>query len=520
MFPASLRSWGRSAAALLALSALAPGQTPPPAPAPIPVGINLRPITAYDRSWAFADVMKMSTEWVYEDATTKPHTKPLKGGTPVASDDVLLLDREGWPLPAHGRAVFCEFFVGMRGRIPAGEYVCTWKGKGKLEFRGHVGILSQGPGRLVAKVDGVNGGQPGIRISGVDLGDPIRDIHVWMPGLEASCHYFHPIFLERMQPFSVVRFYPWMKVYSSSGRWGKRSTLATARQGNPEGVALEYMVELCNELRSDPWFCIPHTADDEYVRRFATLVRDSLHHGARVYVEFSNETWNTDFVAGKHYRDLARSRGVPAMEVVAERAAQVFDIWHEVFGREAGRVVRVAGVQLHNPGIATALCRALEGEFDALAVGAYFGARADRDDVDATSTADQLLAAASANLDAVVLPRIVEHKNLADTYSIELGRHIALLTYEGGQSIVARSPGGGLGVDATLACQERPEMFDLYRRLIDGSQARGVELFVGYDFCGPRSSSDTYSVLEHIQQPLTGAAKYRALIQGWESRGQ
>jgi len=483
--------------------------------------MNLRAITAYDRAWAFADAMKMATDWAYEDVVSKPRVKRTGGaGKPVATADILLKSPEGWPLPAAGRAVYCQFFIGMRGRIPAGEYVCTWKGKGTLELKGHVGIVSQAPGRMVVMVDGINGGQPGIRLTNVDLSDPIRDIHVWLPGLEDSCHYFHPAFLEKLRPFSVLRFYPWMKVYSCSGRWANRTTLTSARQGSPEGVALEYMVELCNELRADPWFCIPHVADDDYVRRFATLVRDSLHHGAKVYVEFSNETWNTDFVAGKFYREQARKRGVAAMDLVAERAAQVFDIWQEVFGRQADRVVRVAGVQLHNPGIANALCRALNGKFDALAVGAYFAVRADRDPVDANSTMAELLAAASANLDNAVLPRIQDHRNLADSLSATLGRHIALMTYEAGQSIVARSPGGGLGVDASLACQESPEMFDLYRRLIEGAQARGVELFVAYDFCGPRSSSDTFSVLEYMQQPVASAAKYRALIQGWESRGQ
>lgn len=525
MFPVVPSSWSRLArAALLALFVGAPvrSQAPPTQPpAPVPIGMNLRAITAYDRAWAFADAMKMTTEWAYEDVVSKPHVKRRAGsGKPITPADVLLLSKDGWPLPAGGRAVSCEFFIGMRGRVPAGEYVCTWKGKGTLELKGHVGILSQAPGRIVAMLDGVNGGQPGIRLSNVDLSDPIRDIHVWMPGLEDSCHYFHPAFLEKLRPFSVLRFYPWMKVYSSSGRWSKRTTLASARQGNPEGVAVEYMVELCNELRADPWFCIPHQADDDYVRRFATLVRDSLHHRAKVYVEFSNETWNTDFVAGKYYREEALRRGVAAMELVGARAGQVFDIWHEVFGSQAGRVVRVAGVQLHNPGIATALCRALNGRVDALAVGAYFAVRADRDPVDADSTTAELLAAASANLDNMVLPRITDHKNIADALSATLGRHIALMTYEAGQSIVARSQGGGLGFDATIACQESPEMFDLYRRLIEGGQARGLELLVAYDFCGPRGRSDTFSVLEYLQQPVSSAAKYRALIQGWESRGQ
>jgi hypothetical protein len=376
-------------------------------------------------------------------------------------------------------------------------------------------------GQRHARIHGPRGHrQPGLRLTDTDPSDPIRDIHVWLPGLEDSCHAFHPVFLERLRPFSVLRFYPWMRVYTASGRWNRRATLNTARAGTAEGVALEHMLDLCNELRADPWFCIPHVADDDYVRNFATLVRDSLHHDAKIYVEFSNETWNTDFPAGQWARDTGRARGVAAMQVVGERAAQVFDIWHEVFGKDKRRIVRVAGVQLHNPGIATALCRALGGRFDALAVGAYFGARADRDPVTLDSTAAELMAVARANLANAVLPRISEHKALADQYSTELGRPIALLTYEGGQSIVARSSGGGLGLEATLECQRMPEMFEAYRALIEGAQARGVELFVGYDFAGPRSAFDTYSVLEHIQEPLSAAIKYRALVQGWESRGQ
>jgi hypothetical protein len=63
-------------------------------------------------------------------------------------------------------------------------------------------------------------------------------------------------------------------------------------------------------------------------------------------------------------------------------------------------------------------------------------------------------------------------------------------------------------------------MYAAYRELIDGAQARGLELFIGYDFVGSRGAFDTFSVLEYLQEPLDSAVKYKALIQGWESRGQ
>jgi hypothetical protein len=61
-------------------------------------------------------------------------------------------------------------------------------------------------------------------------------------------------------------------------------------------------------------------------------------------------------------------------------------------------------------------------------------------------------------------------------------------------------------------------MFDAYRALIEGGQARGLELLVGYDFVGQRGTADTFSVLEYLDEPLESAVKYRALIQGWENR--
>jgi hypothetical protein len=522
MFPALPRPRPRRALAFLLAFLLAPralAQTPPDAPPPIPVGMNLRPITPFDRAWVFSDAMKLASEWRYADGSQVPRARTRTGGR-AAPHDIVPLDANGWPRPTLNRSVMADFFVTMRGLVPVGEYVVTWKGKGTLALSGHVGILSQGPNRIVAQVNGTNGGQPGITLSNIDLTDPIRDIRIWLPGLEETCHSFQPDFLERLRPFSVLRFYPWMRVYTSSGRWSQRTTPADMRQSSGEGVALEYMVELCNELQADPWFCIPHVADDDYVRRFATLVRDSLHHAARIYVEFSNETWNTDFLAGQWAREQGQARGLPAMAVVAERAAQVFDLWHEVFGARKDRIVRVAGVQLHNPGIATILCRHLNGKFDALAVGAYFGCRADRDPVGRDSTAAELMSASRANLDSQTLPRISDHKALCDQYSTQLGRHIPLLTYEGGQSIVPRSPGGGLDLDAAIAVQNMPEMYAAYRALIEGAQARGVELFVGYDFVGGRTAFDTFSVLESMYQPLDQAPKYRALIEGWESRGQ
>lgn len=52
---------------------------------------------------------------------------------------------------------------------------------------------------------------------------------------------------------------------------------------------MEAMLDLANRLDADPWFCIPHLADDDFVRRFAELVKQRLEPERSVYVEYSNE---------------------------------------------------------------------------------------------------------------------------------------------------------------------------------------------------------------------------------------
>ena len=501
---------GLCAAPLLAQEPLAE----PPA---IPIGMNLKPVSASDRAWVFADAMKAATAWRYEgDGSEHRRDVPGRGAAAAGDDERVPLSADGWPLPASGRSVSCRLFVDMCGRFPRGPYVCAWKGSGAPEFGGSARVVSSADHRLVIDVDPSLGAIE-VRIDAFDPEDPLREIRLWPSGLEDASSSFHPRFLERLRPFSVLRFYPWMRIYTSSGRWDRRSSPATARQSNAEGVAVEYMVELCNELGADPWFCIPHTADEEYVRRFAELVRDSLRPGARVWVEFSNELWNGDLVSGRWASQEARRLGVSATEVTADAAREVFRAWREVFAEDAGRVVRVAGAQLHDPGVAQALCRRLDGEFDAIAVGAYFGVRADRDEVDVDSTAAELMEAARSNLDRVLL-RIAEHKAIADRFSEELGRHVALVAYEGGPSIVARSPGGALDPRATIQCQNLPALYDAYRVLLEEGARRGLELFVAYDFVGERTSSDTFSHLQTLDEPIEDAPKYRALIEGWEAR--
>src|SRR5690606_30558082 len=80
------------------------------------------------------------------------------------------------------------------------------------------------------------------------------------------------------------------------------------------GGPFEHCVEYCNETGKDLWICVPHKADDDFITKLAQLVRygsdgnlpytsgdwndpSKVHKGLnpelKVYVEYSNEVWNT-----------------------------------------------------------------------------------------------------------------------------------------------------------------------------------------------------------------------------------
>jgi len=68
--------------------------------------------------------------------------------------------------------------------------------------------------------------------------------------------------------------------------WSNRTTPESSHQTH--SVAVEHMVELANTVGANPWFCIPHMVDDDYVRRFATVVHASLRPDVKV------GSWNVD----------------------------------------------------------------------------------------------------------------------------------------------------------------------------------------------------------------------------------
>src|SRR5262249_32321053 len=132
------------------------------------------------------------------------------------------------------------------GHYPAGAYTATYEGKGKVEMRRYDvrKVRKEDPGRIEAEVVPGDGGIE-LSITESDPRDPVRNVHVWMPGFEKARSPFHPLFLERLQPFGVVRFMDWQRTNNSPLRsWDRRARLTDARYSTDAGVPVELMVDL------------------------------------------------------------------------------------------------------------------------------------------------------------------------------------------------------------------------------------------------------------------------------------
>lgn len=231
-----------------------------------------------------------------------------------------------------------------------------------------------------------------IDIHAGDPADPIRDIVVVqernLAAREAGA-IFDPLWLSRLRGTRLIRFMDWSMT--------SESTLATtADRPRPadytwtrNGVPVEVQVALANALGADPWFNIPHLADDDLIRACATIVRDRLDPGLVAHVELSDEVWNRQFAQAHRAerRGLARWGGPGRLhEYYALRATGMGRIWAEVCGEAADeRLVRVLATQTGWHGIEEAILNApswaAEGdpacappgqEADACAITGYF----------------------------------------------------------------------------------------------------------------------------------------------------
>jgi hypothetical protein len=484
------------------------------------LGINLAGPADWNTELPFVDAFRLSRAWISQ-----------RRGEGWGKGPKLDLDERGW-VRRLDSGCFAEtpLCTIEGGHYPSGEWTVLWEGEGKLELsRGKV--ISSGAGRLVVDIDSRQGGFF-LRLLETSPANPVCNLRVLMPGFtdaDARANPWHPRFLARWRGVTCLRFMDLQETNNSKQRrWSDRPRPDDATF-TVSGVPVELLCDLANRLAADPWFCLPHEADDDYVREFARLAKSKLAPARKIYVEYSNEVWNSQFRQHHHAGERGRALGLAekpwdaAWRYTAQRSGEIFRIWEEVFGGR-DRLVRVLATQAGNSYVAGQILgwQGAAKRADALAIAPYLSMNlpVQGEKLTAAEVAgwpvERVLDHATTNALPQSLRWMRKHQELARRHGLKL------VCYEAGQHFVG--VGGGENNEALTrllhAANAHPRMKELYRRYYAGWEEAGGDLLCHFSSVSQWSKWGSWGLLQFADDDPRRSPKFMATLEWANQLGQ
>ena len=349
-----------------------------------------------------------------------------------------------------------------------------------------------------------------LSITRTDPSNPVRKVDCREASASPTA-LFDPAFVQEVSKYKVARFMKWQEVEANkSVTWATRARASGELLRGPDGVPLEIMVALANQSNIDPWFAMPWNADEEYVRNFATYVRDNLSPGRKVYVEMSNEVWNMFYPVATQARNEGVAAGLSADPFVAQlfrysqKTAWALKIWTDVFAAEPDRLVRVTAGMNQSAWVNGMILKYGDTAVytDAFATAPYFGDGL-LNGTNATATiadTDQLFSQLSTKL-ATTISETKANADLVRSY----GKRF--ITYEGGQHIVSSTNVTMVGV-----LNRDPRMGQLYTQFLTQWQQQFGDLNTLFADAAFITQYGAWGLQEYPGQPASNAPKYAAVM--------
>lgn len=502
------------------------------------VGMNTNEVGAIDASLPFVDLFRAAAPF-------------RENVLHLAAQDKVVYDANGWPSQLNGTQVGTTFLNEIpAGALPDGDYTVLYDGEGELAYRYDAVLLQHQAGRDTIRLNAGNNGRMdasllivqsnpanylrNIRIlpsGGICRNNPLQRVNnaaecgrgQYLPFVDYyAMIVFNPDYLNFMKDFRAMRFMPMSGITRNPlQHWTQRPRMAQATWGGgygSRGAPLEIMVALANRLHKDAWFNIPHAADDDYVRQFATYVRDNLDPDLKIYLEYSNEVWNPTFTHAEYTQQqgialgLSRDAVEAGQRFYSRRAREVFRAWEAIFGGRE-RLVRVIGGWDTHPDFAQTVL-AYENTYrdvDALAIAPYFSGKIqDLRQAHSVDEVFQQLTDPHVNRSLPdVLQKVRAHVELARQFGVDL------IAYEAGQGLVdwesrkSDQPPNPL----FFAANRDPRMGQLYRAFLDGWEQAGGKLLMLFSAPRPCQWYGCWGLKEHIRQADADAPKFMAVSQ-------
>ncbi|HVW24396.1 MAG TPA: hypothetical protein VHC69_03460 [Polyangiaceae bacterium] len=303
---------------------------------------------------------------------------------------------------------------------------------------------------------------------------------------------WNPQFLKDLAPYHVLRFMDWNQTNDSNNPqavWDTRKQ-KTAAQNEP--VAFEWQMDLCNRTKKDYWLNVPHEASADYWTKLATLVHDNLDPSLRVYLEWSNEVWNSGFPQNAYAASKAKSLNLAGDDAAASyyvyASVRVYEAFEAVFGAGSPRVVKVLAGQAAWTGPCDAHMTALKdatinpkGTMPTVyAIAPYFSGNTTGDLSSALPTVNQWT---------------------SDSKKCASAGELPLVSYEGGSDSYAAGSG-------CTTIQHDAAMHDLYTSYLTGISGAGLTgPFMQYTHTGA-----CWGLKEKTSDSIDVSPKYKGVL--------
>lgn len=498
-----------------------------------PLGINLGGINYWSAQMPFLNVFVSNSEWLTQDG------KDWDTG----EQKYLHVDANGWPMtltsvneptPQKFNAVAVLMLRGLpeteNGRYPAGKYIVSYQGEGTIDYDFDAKLVSRAPGEDIIEIKKPTDAGILLKIVRTDPnrnGNYIRNIQVVLAANASAVsagQIFNPVFLNSLKNFRVLRFMDWLMTNGSTlSSWTNRPLPSNAFWGTRGGVPLEVAVKLANAVSADPWLNIPAMADKNYIEQMASLVHAQLSVTQKVYVEFSNEVWNSAFSQAAYATTQGHAAFPAGLGTAFEynrswygmSVAQMCDTWKSVWGADSKRVVCVMAAQAANAWTATEAlsCPLWAGGkpcsahgIDAIAVAPYFGGPVPSS---WTSHSDEGVDNVIASLTSQNDPMIPAGGWLAQASAWEsafigavASYKLPVIAYEGGQTFVAPVGDDKHFVDLYAAVNRDRRMGDAYATYLQQWKANGGGLFVVFQDQSGYTKYGEWGAVESVMQTL------------------
>lgn len=500
------------------------------------VGTNLGGVSDWGSDWPFIDMFKKSRDWLTRNADDSG-TWDSNRSAQAPRDENGYVTHIPFNPPGGGSPQYIHTII--HNIHQAGPWELRMEGTGslRLSWSGSNGWQSfeiNGGGTVIPMEVVQPLTQVFLEVRTSDAEDHIRDIQlVPADSIAVDDLPFHPLYIERLRPFSMLRFMDWARTNGSPlADWENRTTPDHNTQARREGVAFEYMIELANYLGQDIWVTIPHLADDDFVRRTAALFRDQARNDLTIWVEYSNETWNFhhDFSQTAYMAQRGAELGLHADDFRAGqryavlRSIQIWEIFEEEFAGDSDRLVCVLGTQFGWDDITSIRIAAMNDPdinpnrtiADALAIAPYFGRNYSPSELATNGypEVEDIVGDVSRDIMNWTRNRVAWHREIADRQGM------ILVCYEGGQHFVgtAGAEGDNTLTEILIEANRHPAMYDRYLEYLDMLEEEGVSHFANFSYVAEPSRWGSWGVLEYQDQPIDEAHKYRALVDWITSR--